>query len=131
MGSGPFGRLEQFIGRGIQLTEIGVVLSDALMVDGRIELEMDLIEATGEMNSQPRPVRSRLDALEEALRKTELEETRRRGIQPRVRQAEVGGYSVTGLDQGSGKRPRVAEPSPLAQRDDVDVGRRPSGEAEN
>ena len=79
---------------------------------------MDLIEATGEMNSQPRPVRSRLDALEEALRKSELEETRRRGIQPRVRQAEVGGYSVTGLDQGSGKRPggRGAEPPRAARR---------------
>jgi hypothetical protein len=88
VGSAPSRRLDELVPRRLERTEVLPVLAGAL-VDERVQLEVDLIEARREMDGQRLTERPRLDAIEEAGRQPEIDQVGRAGVEPVLWKPEV------------------------------------------
>src|SRR5262249_10864486 len=73
----------------------------ALICHG-IELEMDLVKATSEVDGECLSIIVSLKALDEAIRQSEVEQGRWRGVKPTGRQIEVACDPVSCIDERQG-----------------------------
>jgi hypothetical protein len=106
----------------LKRTQVLPVLAGAL-VDERVQLEVDLIEAAREMDGQRLTERPRLDAIEEAGRQPEIDQVGRASVEPVLGKPEVTGHAITRRDQCLWERLRLRQHAGLSERDHVDVAR--------
>ncbi len=121
----PPRRGQQLVHRRPKLQEIGKVPAAAL-VDGSVQLQVNLVDAAEEKEPQTRSIRPLDHTIEESWRQTEVEERCRPRIQPGPRQPQVAGNLLTRLTKVRGERFRFLKRHAAAalrvhERDDVDV----------
>lgn len=114
----------------MQRLQIVEVLARAL-IDCRVELQMNLIDAGREQDLQAGAVDSMLRPLIEAVGQSEVEQRRGSWVQPVIGQPEVAGYGMCGIEQGRGERLRRYEPPILDDCEDVDILRSAGHESES
>src|SRR4051794_23804329 len=101
------------------------------MIDQRVELEVDLVVARGEVRGQAIAVVPPLEAVDESLRQAELQQIGRAGVEPLGRKGKVPGYAVTGGLKRCRQRLGAAQLIASPQRENVDIPRRPFNKSES
>src|SRR5579885_2714569 len=124
----PACRGEKLVAGRVERTQVGLVLASAL-IDQRVELEVDLIEAARQMDGERFAVIAALEPANEAIRKTEVEQVGRGSIEPVLGEVEVARDLVARLDQRGRQWARLREHSAGKERDDVDVAGGPACQA--
>lgn len=84
----PPGRLEELVARWLQLPQVLCVLASQALIDSRIELEADLVTATGDTQYQP-AIATSLNSSLESRWETEIQEIRWSCVQPIITKASV------------------------------------------
>ena len=85
MGDGPLGCCEELVAVRIEPTQILEVPAPRALVHGRVELEADHVEATGEPGDET-AVFASLQALDEAARKAKIKKRLGTEVDPIVRE---------------------------------------------